>query len=153
LGVMVIATPATRACSCVDWSPAEHLEHADAAFVGTLISREDEGWGFWGNSGGEVTWTFEVEQAVKGELGDTVDVESPIDDADRGFGAMGAPSRVGLFLNKHDGKWPSGSCSRISPDSLLALVEPFPLPDGSGPVALLVADRLGEVRVMALDRE
>lgn len=154
LGVVVFSTENTVACSCAAMSPREQLEQADAAFVGTLIAREPETVSSDGSifGGEEVAWTFEVEQAVKGEFGDTVDVQSPIDTAACGFGVIEG-QRIGVFLYEHQGQWHGGSCGTVDPDTLLRAVQPPPAPDGSGPVRLLVADQSDEARIVALDGE
>ena len=146
---VVVTPPAALACSCVAMSPAEQLRGANAAFVGTLISvgAGDESYG-----GEEIDWTFQVEQVVKGELGSTVDVRSPVDTGACGF-QMAEGMRVGIFLHKADGRWHGSMCGQVGADALLATTQPTPAPDASGLVALLVGNRGEDPRIIALDGE
>lgn len=151
-GLTLISAQFAQACSCAALDPREHLDLADAAFVGTLISREEPSSGPVYSGGEEVTWTFQVERAVKGDLGDVIEVQSPIDGAACGFG-IAVGQRVGVFLFENGGQWHGGSCGVIDADALLRAIEAPPAPDGSGPVALLLANDTGDARVMALDSD
>jgi hypothetical protein len=133
------------ACSCAIPEPRDALAEADAAFVGELIAAPGGT-----NSSGEVTWTFSVEEALKGGLGSTVDVKSPASGVSCGF-EVAVGERVGVVLYEERGEWHGGLCSQIDPDELLAAAGPLPAPDGIGPVTFLVGGSFGEKRLLALD--
>ena len=140
--VAATATPA-HACSCAMPDPRSLLPQADGAFVGRLVTRRDAG-------DGRAVFTFRVERRVKGALGDTVDVESASNGAACGLEAT-VGARIGLFLERRNGRWTSSLCWQVSPEDLLAAALPLPPPNGRGPVTLLVAGRFGPVRLLALD--
>src|SRR5688572_25163810 len=77
------------ACSCAHGDPRDRLDGSDAAFIGRLIHREEPTPGPGGayDSGSKVTYRFRVDERVKGDLGETVDVESPNSGASCGFEA------------------------------------------------------------------
>ena len=65
------------ACSCAIGDPRDRLADVDAAFVGVLLDRVVDG--------DQAIHTFRVEDAVKGELGETVQVRSHRDGATCGL--------------------------------------------------------------------
>ena len=131
------------ACSCAPPDPRILLGQADGAFVGRLVSRQDV-------DPGRARFTFEVERSVKGALGATVVVESASNSAACGIEAP-VGTRIGLFLERSNGRWTSSLCSQVSPEDLVAAAEPLPPPNGRGPATLLVAGRFGPARLLALD--
>lgn len=140
--VAATASPAL-ACSCAVPDPRILLSEADGAFVGRLQSRRDLG-------DGRAQFTFRVERSVKGDLGQTVVVESASNGAACGLETtIGA--RIGLFLDRDAGRWKSSLCWQVDADDLVAATRPLPPPNGRGPAALLVGGRFGPVRLLALD--
>ncbi len=142
--VAATATPA-HACSCAMPDPRSLLTQSDGAFVGRLLARRDAG-------DGRAIFTFRVERRVKGALGTTVDVESATDGAACGLETT-VGARIGLFLERRDGRWTSSLCWQVSPEDLLAAVRPLPPPNGRGPLKLLLAGRFGPMRLLALDAQ
>lgn len=124
LGMAMMSFPQPAlACSCVPMEDVgQFLGDADAAFVGTLSGREDAP-----SDPLDVTWTFDVEQGVKGELGETVDVQAPANSGACGF-QFDTGHRTGLLLYERDGQWHSGLCNQVSPDALVAAAEDLPPP-------------------------
>jgi hypothetical protein len=137
-GQVILSAPPASACSCGGGDPREGLEHADAAFTGFLIRREEpqpkNGLLYGGQ---EVTWTFRVERQLKGSIGATVDVESAWDGAACGL-ELDVGDRSGLFLWKEGGRWHSNLCAKVEADLLIRAAAPLPAPGGVGPVRLLV---------------
>jgi hypothetical protein len=147
LAVVVTAVPA-KACSCALGDPRDALEAADAAFIGTLLSQapnpEDEGQ--------TSTYTFTVDEEVKGQLGETVEVQSSSNGASCGL-EVPIGGQTGLFLDGDAAQWSSSLCAQIDPEELRAAAEPLPEPDGVGPIKMLVSGSYGEMGIMALDSE
>ncbi|MBW3556673.1 MAG: hypothetical protein KY454_07020 [Actinobacteria bacterium] len=120
--LVATAEPAA-ACSCAagpDSSVGPRLANADAAFVGTYLGRNDPLATEPGATGARtVINQFQVESAVKGDLGETVEVFSAADDASCGV-APGNGERVGLLLTRGAGGFRSDLCSRVEPDALIS---------------------------------
>ena len=112
--VAATATPA-HACSCAMPDPRSLLTQSDGAFVGRLLARRDAG-------DGRAIFTFRVERRVKGALGTTVDVESATDGAACGLETT-VGARIGLFLERRDGRWTSSLCWQLSPEDLLRAMD------------------------------
>ena len=143
--LVVAGAQVAHACSCLIGDPRDALHRSDGAFVGTLVERTEVD---------EQTsiFTFEVETAVKGTIGATIDVRSNSNGASCGL-EVEIGQRIGLLLGTdEDGAWISNLCSQIDPEVLLNAAEPLPEPDGVGPVRFVVGGNLGENRLMALDR-
>ena len=143
--LVVAGAQVAHACSCLIGDPRDALHRSDGAFVGTLVERSEVD---------EQTsiFTFEVETAVKGTIGTTIDVRSNSNGASCGL-EVEIGQRIGLLLGiDEDGAWISNLCSQIDPEVLLSAAEPLPEPDGVGPVRFVVGGNLGENRLMALDR-
>jgi hypothetical protein len=143
----LLAAPAARACSCFLGDPRDALEAADGAFVGTLtdVAVAPDGTSY-------ADYTFQVEAAVKGALGTTIEVRAGANDASCAFEAQPG-DRVGAFLAMVEGRWWSGLCSQIDPDLLLRAAAPLPAPDGRGPARFVVGINIGRNRLMALDAQ
>jgi hypothetical protein len=142
--IVLSAFPA-HACSCVQLDPRTALRSADAAFVGTLVSRKTGLLGL-----GSTTFTFRVEQVVKGELADRVDVESSSSGASCGL-EVALGQRIGSLLYREANGWTSSLCSQVDPDALLRAAGPLPGPNGSGPLRFVVGGKFGGIRLLALD--
>ncbi len=127
--LVAIATPAS-ACSCASGDDRDALARSDAAFIGTLVSRTD--------SGRSATFRFTVDEEVKGEFPQTIDVSSASDGAACGLEVrMG--QQTGLFLSGDETQgWSSSLCQQISPEDLREAARPMPAPDGEGPIKLIV---------------
>lgn len=145
--VLLVATAVpAAACSCATGDPRTRLKKADAAIVGTLVSKAPDGQY-------DAVYTFTVDEAVKGEFGDTVEVESAADGAACGL-EVRPGQQTGLFLSgNHQAGWTSSLCAQIAPDDLREAAAPMPEPDGEGPVKLLVSGRWGDVGIVSLDSE
>jgi hypothetical protein len=149
LCVLVLTTAAlaaavepARACSCIQPDPWSILPKADGAFVGRLVDRQDVG-------EGRVVLVFDVERAVKGKIGDTVEVATANNGAACGI-ETSVGQRTGLFLVREGGRWFGHMCWQVEPEDLLAAAA-LPAPNGRGPIALFVGGRFGPARILALD--
>jgi hypothetical protein len=145
--VLVVASLAAavepaRACSCVQPDPWNLMTQADGAFVGRLVEREDIGQG-------RARLTFDVERAVKGKIGSSVDVVTANNGAACGI-ELPIGYRTGLFLMRDGGRWTGTLCWQVSPEDLLAAAA-LPAPNGRGPTAMFVGGRFGPARTIALD--
>ena len=144
LSVFAFADGPAHACSCALGDPRDALHASDAAFVGALKSRDD-------NGDGTTVYTFSVRRSIKGRLRSPVDVDSATDGATCGF-EVRVGRRIGILLHRQgDGDWSGGLCTQIDPDVLIAAGRPLPRPDGEGSIRLIVGGNFGEARVLALD--
>lgn len=161
VGVSHIASaPPAFACSCVAISdPAAAVANADAAFVGRLVEireRTDAGRNDSENTGRMVENRFEVEAVIKGEIAAFVVVVAPAGGSSCGL-EIGVGERAGLLLRREAEQWQSSLCSKIHPDTMLALAtlprtgspEPFA---NSGTVILVGALGLAAVSAFARRR-
>jgi hypothetical protein len=147
LALMAVALPAS-ACSCAGGDPRDMLSESDGAIVGTYVSRRpaDPAEEF-----GDTIYTFEVDEEVKGDFEETLDVHSGSNGASCGF-EIEPGATIGMFLYSNEaGEWTSGLCNTISPRGLREAAKPLPAPDGSGPAKLLVAGSFGTARTLVLD--
>lgn len=154
LAVLALLMPALPAfaCSCAYGDPRDRLNEADAAIIGTLVESHPVDPPVE-NSGEDTIYTFTVDEEVKGDFGDTLEVHAPYSGASCGI-EVGVGQQTGLFLEqREDGAWASGLCSQIAPEELRKAAEPLPAPDGEQPVRLLVGGNWGEVDHVALDSE
>lgn len=105
---------AAQACVCVDQPLDQRLEEADAAVVARLVGAR-EGQSF----PPQRVLTFEVDQHVKGDVGETFDVDSlPQSDCALEV-AENVP--VGLLLTRGPaGEWQGTTCSVVSAGELVA---------------------------------
>jgi hypothetical protein len=65
---VIVDGHAAHACSCAALPVAQSVRIADAAFVGTVARAPDVGLANGQSSARPVTWVFEVESVLKGEL-------------------------------------------------------------------------------------
>lgn len=139
-----VARPA-GACTCAAFDTRAALTAASAAFVGTFESRTDPLLG-----AGDTVYRFRVDQAVKGDLGDEVEVRAPGSEASCGLSApAGRP--VGVLLSERDGSYHGDLCRQPSPERLLRAAAPLPAPEGRLPPWVLVGSTYGNGRSVALD--
>jgi hypothetical protein len=130
------------ACSCAPPNPRAALAQGDGAFVGRLANRRE--------TGQLAVLTFSVERALKGSIGDTVEVVTPSSSAGCGL-ELAVGTRTGLVLGRGGSAWRGSLCWQFEPEALLAAALPLPPPNGRGPVALVLGAELGSVRVLTLD--
>ena len=143
LGGLAGSVGTARACSCLQPDPWIYLQESDGAFVGRLVGSRDVG-------SGRVVLTFDVERALKGRIGSTVEVRTVAGGSTCGIEAS-VGERVGLFLMREGGAWVGSLCRQVAAERVLAAIAPLPAPNGRGPAALFVGGRFGRARVMALD--
>jgi hypothetical protein len=157
LAVALVAGPAgvARACSCAPQDPRKQLDRSAAAFVGTFLHREEKEPPEPGqpiDSGRPMIYTFRVDEEIKEELGDTVEVISAAEGPSCGL-EVTEGQQIGLFLDSIKGEWHASLCDQIDPDELREAAQPLPEPDGEGPIALLAGASMGDVRTVALDNQ
>lgn len=145
VALLAAALPA-KGCSCADERDLrEELRKADGAMVATFLeSRSEDG-------DQRLVHTMRVDEAVKGDLGETVEVHTSGDGAMCGFG--GSPGQqIALFLRRNaEGAWSAGSCSIVDAGELREAAAALPEPDGRGTARLLAGGSWGEVSYVALD--
>lgn len=130
----LLAAPA-RACSCaMPPDIAAWVDESEAAFVGTLLEKRDAG---MGDFGAESIYVFEVEQWVKGNAGEVIEVRSSSDGASCGFEFWDPDQRIGAVLREEGGELHGGLCDQVEPDVLLAALTP-PTPSSTGIGHLLI---------------
>ena len=132
ISLLVIQAGPARACTCNQDQPAQAvLAASDAAFVGVLVFTRPL---TLADVGGDVTAYqeligselgvvdhFEVERAVKGELGRQVQVVHSGSGAGCGLSELSVGQRSGLSLHRRADVWGSSMCHKIEPDRLVAL--------------------------------
>ncbi|MDQ3982746.1 MAG: hypothetical protein M3271_08725 [Actinomycetota bacterium] len=143
--VLATASPA-KACSCASEDARERLEAADAAIVATALTRTPSG-------EGTVTYTFRVDEEIKGDFEATVEVRTASDGAACGL-EVGIGEQTGLFLSgSHANGWRSSLCQQISPEELREAARPMPEPDGEGPIRTIAGGDWGDMGLFALDAQ
>ena len=118
-GMLTAGAHPASACSCVPLNARHYLADADGAFVGELVARKDPV--PTGNvvGPGISVFTFRVERAVKGDLGELVQVESQSQGEACGL-EVSTGTRTGLFLMRQDNRWTSNLCLQVGPSALIA---------------------------------
>lgn len=157
LGLVVLVSVAgfvaprpVSACSCAQLDPATGLAEYPAAFVGTLVDVSGQIGAFL-DSGADTVYRFEVDEWVKGDLGDFVDVHSPAGGASCGI-EVGVGNRTGVFLRVENGQLTSSLCSTIDADVLLAGSKPLQV-GAPGPAVVLVSGNIGGFTYLILNEE
>jgi len=108
-----------RGCSCATPSDLhEWVDQSEAVFVGTLIDKRDGGDGPFGM---ESVYVFEVEEWIKGDAGDVIEVHSASDGAGCGFEFFDVDQRTGAAIYLEGGVLRGGLCSQIDADVALTL--------------------------------
>jgi len=127
LVVLVVLALAGRAqaFTCPQTPLDQRIEQADGAFVGRstgFVEAADDG------GIPQRVYTFRVDQHVKGDLGETVDVRVPALAAN---GGEEIPDDVaaGVLMGNAGGKWVTTRCGLTDPAALLAT---FDEPRGQG---------------------
>lgn len=147
-----LGVESAQACSCVRPDVPVLLAQADAAFVGTLVSRRPvspPGPGPISSADPDI-FTFRVDESVKGGLSGEVEVRSPRSGASCGL-EVAVGQQAGLFLRRDGNAWHSNLCWQVAPSALLDAGRPLPAPNGRGPVRLLVGGEFAGARLLALD--
>lgn len=130
--------------------PTTGLAEYPAAFVGTLVEVEGQiGAAF--SSDADTIYRFEVEQWVKGDLGEVVDIHSSANGASCGI-EVGVGNRAGIFVSEQDGHFASSLCATIDADVLLAGSEPLAV-GAPGPGRLLVSGNIGGYNYVILNED
>lgn len=147
LGMLAQMLPAA-ACTCVPRDPRDELKDAEGAMVGTVVARRTES----GESASYDVYTFQVDEAFKGDLGETVDVYTGSQGNTCGF-VLEVGDQAGLLMSFLDdgAAWWSSTCDAMHPDELRRAAAPLPQPDGRGPARVLVGGSWGESSYMVLD--
>jgi hypothetical protein len=147
--VLLPISPA-HACSCAgDYDPRDALAASDAAIVGTYLGRHPAD---PTDVYGDTIYTFQVDEAVKGSFGETVEVHSGSTGASCGF-ELPEGASTGLFLHLEEGVYSAGLCDQIQAQRLREAAAPLPAPDGELPVRYVVGGSFGDQRVMSLDAQ
>lgn len=150
---LLFGLESAEACSCVRLDARQGLSEADAAFVGTLVARRQAlppRPGGVSSSADPDIFTFRVDKAIKGDLGQEIEVWSARSGASCGL-EVAIGQQIGLLLRRDGTRWSSGLCWQTSPDALREAARPLPEPNGRGPVRFLVGGGFGGVRLLALD--
>lgn len=126
---LALPPPAATACSCEEPDAAmveTWLDEADGAFVGSSTGRTgaDPGPDGLVSSGQATAMTFAVDGVAKGDLGPTVVVSTPLDEASCGI-TGGGPMAVLLEGSATDG-WSSHLCWVVPIDFLEAATDMHP---------------------------
>ncbi|HYI46062.1 MAG TPA: hypothetical protein VE174_11460 [Actinomycetota bacterium] len=153
--LLALGLPA-KACSCYRGDPYEAFANSDGAFIGEFVSSYDPDPpepGEYYSSGDPIIYTFRVEEAAKGEFGDTVDVEAARDGASCGLEVSPGESYGLLLYQTESGGWGSGLCSQMTPEDLRYSARGLPEPDGEGPIKMLVGGSFGPATTIALDEQ
>jgi len=149
----VLPLQAAKACSCAMGDPRDTFAGADGAFVGTFLESHPVEPNPT-NSGADTIYTFTLDEAYKGELGepgDLVEVHAPLTGTSCGIEAQEGVD-YGLFLYlRDDGKWSSGLCSQVSPATMREAASPLPGPTSDSPVRMIAGGSFGDTQTMMLD--
>jgi hypothetical protein len=113
---VLVSAQTAYACSYSPIPPEGAIQQGDGAFVGKLISSRPNGGGGFEN----VTYTFLVEWVVKGSIGRRVEVVSGRGGGDCGLGDQ-LSDRVGLVVERKEGRWSSWIGALYEPQALLAV--------------------------------
>ena len=124
-----------KACSCYIGDVRDALDEADGAFIGTYLAQRPvnpaEPWG-------QAIFTFSVQEEVKGELAETVEVRAQTQSSACGLGTGGG-EQIGLLLyTTRSGAWTSSSCSQLSPEQMREAASELPAPTGEPPARFVV---------------
>lgn len=148
-------------CACTSAHPAEILQGADAAFVGTAVSvrelpqprpRSSNTEAVPANPTRVFDWRFRVDEVLKGPLGSEVVVRQWSGECGRVRGQVG--ERTGFFLYRKKGAWTAPAlCSDGDPLTLLRrAAAPLPPSTARLPPRFLIGGAYGGFRTIALDR-
>ena len=106
-----------RGCSCMTPTDLhEWVNQSEAVFVGALVEKRD-----LGGESFESIYVFEVEEWIKGEAGEVIEVHSASDGSACGFEFWEVDQRIGAALHVEGGVLRGGLCSQIDADVALTL--------------------------------
>jgi hypothetical protein len=111
--VLLAGAESARACSCAPLSVKAHLEHADGAFNGRLLSVRPV------ERSVQTRFRYRVGVVLEGPLrrGQVVTVWSVNSEAACGL-SQGVGRVYGLFVTRQGGRWRSGLCSTVAPSRI-----------------------------------
>ena len=140
--------PSARGCSCAGGGDlVARIDQSEMAMVGTLVARTDGGLGGLGGSG--AIYTYQVDDWVKGDAGDVIEVHSGQGDGDCGMGGE-IGDQIGAFLYDGGGFISGNSCDQVDPEALLAAAR-GPVPSTTGIGRLLSGNGWSSTRLSVLD--
>lgn len=150
-----VAIEPARACSCDVGDTRRALRDAEAAFVGTLLSKgeakPDENGAY--SSSEQVPYRFRIDEAVKGQFASEEDVWSAVSGASCGI-EVPIGAQAGLFVWRGDaGRWQSGLCQTHSTEGMREAARPLPPAAERAPPAFVVGGQWGDARVATLTRD
>lgn len=128
--VVMGRAPGAWACSCAFGDEADHLKWADVAFVGVVFDSDAGGATQPGYSSHSVSWRFDVEEELKGDLARRVVVRAESDSAACGT-AFVLGHRYRIYANEEAGKYGTGLCSGnedLGPAGRAVTPDPTPSP-------------------------
>ena len=131
--------------------PYRGLVEAEGVFVGALVN-VDRNLGPVSDSSTLVDFEFEVEAALKGDIGETIVVKSAADGASCGF-EMPVGARVGILLDRVGDQWEGNLCWTLDADTLLSAAKGPPAPVSGSPAHLVASVSMGEAGLVALNRD
>ncbi len=139
----------TRTASLGPTEPRAVVAEADAAFIGTLVGVKPKDPPAL-SSGAPYIFTFAVEERIKGDLGDRVEVTSTVGGASCGHdGTIGR--RGAYLLSRRDDEWGPWGIAEVRPEALRTGMLPLPRPDGVGRAVFVAGGHFGLVRSATLD--
>lgn len=108
---MVTLERSANACTCLPLDDLKSvMRGSDGAFVGSFVrSSADETSPSWPYA----SYEFKVDAVYKGPIESEIVVRSGRDSAACGIAARKG-DRIGLFLERDEGIWTSGSCAQVS---------------------------------------
>jgi len=130
--------------------PYAGLVEADGAFVGALV-KVDRNLGPVYDSSTQVDYEFEVEEALKGDIRDSIVVKSAVDGASCGLETP-VGHRVGILLYRVGDHWEGNLCWTLDADTLLAAADGPPTPVSGSPPHLIASVSMGQAGLVALNR-
>jgi hypothetical protein len=149
LGIVFQGALPAHGCSCMEPDPYGGLVEADGAFVGALVD-VDRNLGPIYDSSTLVDHEFDVEAALKGDIGQTIVVKSAADGGSCGF-EMPVGRRVGILLNRVGDYWEGNLCWTLDANTLRAAAEGPPAPVSGSP-HVVASVPMGQAGLVALNR-
>ncbi len=146
--LVIVPSSRAAACSCAGTGMAESIASSEVAFVGKVTDRSEattEG----------VTWQFAVRESIRGDVPAEVVVHGGdfMGGCGPDYGDVGGAPVV-VVVERENDRYEGPACTPVEPAGALdELLAPLPRPDGSGPVAALVAHRYRWSNIAALDRQ
>lgn len=143
--IAVVQPGSVSACSCAMATLADTVAAHDIAIVATRIGDGTV------ESDGTQRWTFDVDQVVKGDVPSTIEVHGGDMMCGTDFGQYSGAIILAVE-RRSDDEYVHPDCTPVGAAAdLAALLAPLEPPDGSGPVAAVVAQRYRWSNLAALD--